>query len=406
MKINEQTKAFIEIHRKEDVNDLALKTKKTEGLDLPFALSQIEGWQKAVKKIPSWAVNDNILYPPHLSMEQCSSQLTALNKQSIMKDMEGAKDSFADLTGGFGIDCCFIGQIFRQCHYVERQEILCNLARHNFNALELKSIEVHQDDAQDFLQQSIHFDWIYMDPARRDSHGGKMTALEDCVPNVLELKELLLAKADYVMLKLSPMLDIKQALTALGTSVKEVHVVSVDNECKELLFVLHGLTNETSIKIHTINLSSNSKEPQLFTFTSDDEKLPCTYAERFKTYLYEPNASVLKAGAFKSIARLYKLEKLHPSSHLYTSDQLEEAFPGRIFHIQGYTLFNMKSLILFLKDIRQANLTVRNFPQSVAELRKKLKLNEGGDTYLFATTLLHEEKVLIHCFLINKSIPL
>ena len=406
MKINEQTKTFIETHRKEDVNALALKTKKAEGLDLSFALSQIEGWQKALKKIPSWAVNADILYPPHLSMEQCSSQLTALYKQSIVKGIEGAKDSFADLTGGFGIDCCFIGQTFKKCHYVERQEILCDLARHNFHTLGLNSIEVHQDDAQDFLQQSIHLDWIFMDPARRDSHGGKMAALEDCVPNVLELKDLLLAKADYVMLKLSPMLDIKQATTALGTSVKEVHVVSVDNECKELLFVLQSNNNETSIKTHTINLTSNGREPQLFTFTSDDDKLPCTYAEHLKTYLYEPNASVLKAGAFKSIARFYNLEKLHPSSHLYTSDQLDKEFPGRIFQIQGYTLFNTKSLKLFLKDIRQANLTVRNFPQSVAELRKKLRLGEGGDTYLFATTLLHEEKVLIHCFLINKSIPL
>ena len=406
MRINEHTQLFIKQHLTDDVRVLALKTKKAEGLDLPFALSQIEGWQKALKKIPSWAVNDGILYPPHLSMEQCSSQLTALYKQSIIKGTKGAMGSFADLTGGFGIDCYFIGQIFKQCHYVERQEILCDLARHNFNALGLNTIEVHQADAQDFLQQSIHLNWIFMDPSRRDSHGGKMAALEDCIPNVLELKESLLEKADYVMLKLSPMLDIKQAATVLGTSVKEVHVVSVDNECKELLFVLHGHTNDTSMKIHTVNLSSNGKEPQLFTFTSDDEKLPCTYAKHLMTYLYEPNTSVLKAGAFKSIARFYRFEKLHPSSHLYTSDQLDKEFPGRIFQIHDYTLFNMKSLKLFLKDIRQANLTVRNFPQSVAELRKKLKLGEGGDTYLFATTLLHEEKVLIHCFLINKSISL
>ena len=397
MEISEHTRIFIKQHLTDDVRALALKVKPQEDLDLPFALTQIEGWQKAKDKLPSWAVDENILYPPHLSMEQCSSELTAQFKQQIVVESKTKLDTFADLTGGFGIDCAFIGKLFQQAYYVERQELLCQLAKNNFLVRNLKNVNIYHTDAKDFLLQTQHMDWLFIDPARRNQSGGKMVALEDCEPNILELKDLLLEKADKVMAKLSPMLDIKKALSTLGDTVEQVYVVSVDNECKEILIVMNKNVHSCEHLLTAVNLSSKGETSQLFSFHYEEEEKSCDYATTLQSYLYEPNASILKVGAFKSIASRFHLTKLHPNSHLYTSDTLHSDFPGRIFHIEDYSSFNKKELANLLQGINKGNLTVRNFPQDVATLRKKLKLNEGGDIYLFATTLNDGKKTLIKC---------
>ena len=397
MVINEHTRDFIKQHLTDDVRALALKVKPQEEIDLPFALTQIEGWQKAKDKLPSWAANEDILYPPHLSLEQCSSELTALYKQQIVMESNTRQDTFADLTGGFGIDCAFIGKLFKKAYYVERQELLCQLAKNNFLVRNLKNIDICHTDAKDFLLQTSHLDWLFIDPARRNLSGGKVVALEDCEPNILELKELLLEKADKVMAKLSPMLDIKKALSALGNTVEQVYVVSVDNECKEILLVMSKNAQHYEHLLTAANLSSKGDPPQLFSFHLGEEEKSCNFTTTLQTYLYEPNASILKAGAFKSIASRFHLAKLHPNSHLYTSDTLHSDFPGRIFLIEDYSSFNKKELAQLLDGIDKGNLTVRNFPQDVAILRKKLKLKEGGSIYLFATTLNDGKRILIKC---------
>lgn len=396
MKIDEQTRAFISAHREENVRTLALKYAKSSDIDLTQALTQIEGWQKAREKLPTWADKEGILYPPLLSMEQCSSELTALYKRQIIETSSDKHTSFTDLTGGFGIDFSFIAPLFQQATYVERQATLCELATANFQTLGLKQAKVCHADTKDYLPQMQKTDWVFLDPARRSHSGGKVFAIQDCEPNLIEIKEQLLEKANHILVKLSPMLDIHQALKELP-AVEEVHVVSVDNECKELLLVMHKAAAPQTPVIVAAQLFSNETNPQIFRFTWEEEEKECHYTSTIGDYLYEPNAALLKAGAFRSVARHWELEKLHPNSHLYTSSHHQPTFPGRIFHVKGYARFNKAELKTLLQGVEKANLTVRNFPQSVADLRKKLKLKEGGDTYLFATTLQDDSKVLIKC---------
>lgn len=398
MTLNEETLQFIRKHRRDDVRSLALQAHRYPAIDMTTAITQIAGWQVAKEKVPEWAVCDAILYPAHLSMEQCSSEITAKYKADIVGRQKSACNSFADLTGGFGIDCAFLSAGFRKATYVERQEVLCDIASHNFPHLGLSQISVCREDSIHHLQNMTPVDWIFIDPARRDGHGGKTVAINDCEPNVSALEDLLLEKAKHVLIKLSPMLDLTLALNDLK-QVEEVHIISVDNECKELLLVLgHQETIPAEqIPIHCINMV-HSGEQQTVTFTRLQEKECSTaYTSELKAFLYEPNASLLKAGAFCSIAHLYQVEKLHPNSHLYTSDHYVSDFPGRKFRITGSSGFNKKELKTLLNTDKKANLTVRNFPASVAELRKRLKLPEGGDTYLFATTLADGKKTLIRC---------
>lgn len=429
---NPDTLRFIREHRRDDVRLLALQARRHPAVDMPAAITQIAGWQVAREKIPAWAENEAIRYPAHLSMEQCSSEVTARYKAELVRrpaetaPQQAGKEhipapagSFTDLTGGFGIDCAFLSACFRKATYVERQQTLCDIARHNFPALHLHHISVCHDDSIRHLQAMEPVDWIFIDPARRDGHGGKTVAIAECEPDVSALEELLLGKARHVLVKLSPMLDLALALHDLR-HVKAAHVVSVNNECKELLLVLghetdaspegNGLSAEENglsagenglsaeeIPIHCVNLTT-STEAQSLCFTRRQEKeRPCPYTATLKTYLYEPNASILKAGAFRSVAYLYNVEKLHPNSHLYTSDEYIPGFPGRKFRITGSSSLNKKEMKALLGTERRANLTVRNFPASVAELRKRLKLAEGGDTYLFATTLADDKKLLIAC---------
>lgn len=396
MTLNEETLRFISMHRQDDVRVLALQAAKYPTVDMPSAATQIAGWQAARTKIPAWAATDGILYPPHLSMEQCSSQLTAIYKVNVVKQTGTNFNHLADLTGGFGIDFSFLAREFKQADYVERQKVLCDLARHNFPLLGLKHATVHQADATAYLQAMEPVSWLFLDPARRDGHGGKTVAIADCEPDVSTLEPLLLAKAEKVLLKLSPMLDLAQALHTLR-HVVQAHVVAVGGECKELLLVL---SPDVSLKpdmvpINCINLPT---QQAAFRFTRlQEQKAPCTYADAPRAYLYEPHAALLKAGAFRSLAAAYKIEKLHPNSHLYTSDTLADRFPGRTFRIDGWSSFGKREVKELLDGEKKANLTVRNFPATVAELRKRLKLSEGGNVYLFATTLADGQKVLVRC---------
>ena len=349
MQISPEIQLFIREHSSDDVRVLALQAKKYPDIDMPTVITQIAGRKVAAEKIPSWWEIEKIWYPKHLSLEQCSSEITARYKARLLQG-----DSLTDLTGGFGIDCSFLATGFKSATYVERQEELCEIAAHNFPVLNLNHINIKNEDGVTYLQAMSPVDCLFLDPARRNEHGGKTVAISDCEPNVAELEELLLQKANRVMIKLSPMLDLSLALKELKQT-QEVHILSVNNECKELLILLG------------------------------------------ETYLYEPNASLLKAGAFRSIAAAYPVRKLHPNSHLYTSDTFIENFPGRIFRIVNQCSFNKKEVKENLADLKKANVTVRNFPATVAELRKRIHLAEGGDTYLFASTLNNGQKVLIRC---------
>lgn len=395
MNPSEETLRFIRLHRRDDVRALALQAAKYPDVDMAEAVVQIAGIQIAEKKIPQWAQTEGILYPKHLSMEQCSSEVTARYKASLV---EG--DSFADLTAGFGVDCSFIARRFRRADYVERQETLCCLAAHNFPLLGLSHINVHCADALTYLQAMAPVDCLFLDPARRDSHGGKTVAISDCEPDVSRLEPLLVEKGRTVMIKLSPMLDIAAVLRDLRC-VREIHIISVNNECKELVVILRRDSDVSESIGKEIIISCeqlvNNSPSQHFDFTyAEEREAVCPITDKVGAYLYEPGAALLKAGAYRLLAARYGVSKLHLNSHLYTSDE-PVAFPGRAFKVMAVSGFGKKDLKALLSGVEKANLTVRNFPSSVAELRKKLKLKEGGDTYLFATTLASGEKVLIKC---------
>ena len=390
MELTTETIRFIEENVRADVRSLALQAKKYPKVDMAMAVVQIVGRQIAEAKVPTWYRTEGLLYPKHLSMEQCSSEATAIYKASLV---EG--DTFADLTGGFGIDCSFLSRKFKKADYVERQAELCELAKHNFPLLGLH-IGVHNEDGVEYLKQMQPVDVLFLDPARRDGHGGKTVAIADCEPDVAALEDLLVEKARKVVVKLSPMLDLSLALKDLK-HVCEVHIVSTDNECKELLLVLQKTSISSDISIHCINII-RSGDCQTYTFTQEQERMSdCPLANEVEAYLYEPNASILKAGAYRSLTQAYPVKKLHTSSHLYVSPHFIEDFPGRRFQVEAVSGFGKKELKDFLQGMEKANLTIRNFPSSVAELRKRLKLKEGGEDYFFATTLADESKVIIKC---------
>ena len=393
MQISPETIRFIEEHASDDVCQLALQTKKYPQVDLSTAMVQISGRQIAEAKIPSWSKVQGLLYPKHLSMEQCSSEATACYKAELVKG-----DTLADLTGGFGIDCSFLSRKFKKADYVERQAELCDLARHNFPLLGLH-IDVHNEDGVEYLKRMNPVDCLFLDPARRDSHGGKTVAISDCEPDVSTLEDLLVEKAKTVLVKLSPMLDLSLALKILKY-VREVHIVSVNNECKELLLILQKQSISSDVSIHCEHIVNDLH--QHFVFTQEQERISdCPLTSQVEAYLYEPNASILKAGAYRSLTQSYEVKKLHSSSHLYVSSRLIEDFPGRRFQVEAVSGFGKKELKTFLQGMEKANLTIRNFPSSVADLRKRLKLKEGGEDYIFATTLADESKILIKC----KKVP-
>ena len=372
--MNEATLEQIRRHRQDDVRQLALK-----GMD-PLVIQQIAGWQVARTKVPSWAEVEGLHYPRHLSLEQCSSEQTARYKASLLSP----GDTFVDLTGGFGVDFFFMSQPFQRRVYVEQQQELCDIARHNFDLLN-HPCTVVCGSATEYLQQMPHASAIYIDPARRDAHGARTYSISDCTPNVLELQELLVKKADRVIIKLSPMLDWHKAASDLQ-HISAIHIVSVQNECKELLLVLaDGAMSEAPVVC--INLLADGTHQRFEYNPATNAQSANVNAKVNAIYLYEPNASIMKAGCFDEIGDFYQICKLSANSHLYVSDHEVKDFPGRGFQILSIPSMNKRELKEALRDIDRANITVRNFPMSAEALRKRLRLKDGGDLYIFATTV-------------------
>lgn len=385
--MNQATIDFIREHSDDDVRQLALRGTRDPEVDLTYALEQIAGRQMARTKIPSWASVEDIVYPPHLSMEQCSSEQTARYKAGIA----GKGALVVDLTAGFGVDMASVSQGFQRAVHVERLPHLCAISSENYQRLGLQHIEVVCGDGIEYLHQLDHADLIYLDPARRDAHGGRTYGIADCTPNVLEILDEMLEKADRVMLKLSPMLDWRKAVEELK-KVSEVHIVSVDNECKELLLML--LKEKKALKVFCVN------NENVFSFDGDDflgQQTTNTQQPLPNTFLFEPNASIMKAGCFELLEQRFGIRQLDKNSHLFVSDKEMPEFPGRQFVIELTTTMNKRELKTAFAGIDRANITVRNFPISVAELRKKLKLKDGGDIYVFATTVAGQGHLLIIC---------
>ena len=391
--MNAATRQFIETHLKDDVRRLAL-ARFPDDVDKILALNQIEARQLLSKKVPSWASDSGLLFPGHLSIEQCSSELTARYKASIINK----GDVFIDLTGGFGIDCYFLSENFKEAYYVENQKELCELAEHNFNVLG-KNIKVINADAETFLNQMPATDntLIFIDPSRRDAYNRKMVSLHDCSPDVVDLQNVLLKNAKNVLIKASPMLDISLITNELK-NISEIHIVSVKNECKEILIKIEqGFDGE--IKYHCVNfIGNNLKSSQSFEFF---ETSMCSaisgFATTIKRYLYEPNAALMKAGAFKLVSQRFGIDKLHINSHLYTSDNLISDFPGRVFEVVGFAPFNKKIKKELLKNETEASVATRNFPLTSNELRKVLNLKESDENFVFGTTMAGERKMVVLC---------
>ena len=485
--MNQATQDFIRQHQDEDVRQLAFLGSKYPEVNMPFALDQIRGRKMAHVKLPRWASIEGIIYPPHISMEQCSSEQTALYKAELAARLlglsvsssehekecekasnshfskicefasEGAVDSefaknedtckkqqiltecgkyvnkskekpneedfseeieFVDLTGGFGVDFSYMAsRLGVKSMYVERQAHLCEAAKENFERLGLKNVSVKNGDgievlhsfaskkeaaasdslgitegqSRSLLKTNLGLKLIFIDPARRDDAGNKVVSLKDCTPDVTVLQEEMLSKADYVIIKLSPMLDWHRAISELS-HVREVHIISVNNECKELLLVLSA-RNMGNLRIYCVNDAQSFVCEESDMEASSVKIAPSTLEEM--QYLYEPNASLMKAGCFGVLSGRYDARMLSKNSHLFVSQAPIEAFPGRSFRIIAVSSFNKKELKRHLSGITKANIATRNFPLSVAELRKRLKLKDGGETYIFATTLSDESHVLM-----------
>lgn len=446
--MNDETREFVAMHRNEDVRELALKAKRVEGLDLPLALDQIAGWQIARKKLPQWASCEGIVYPPHISMEQCSSQFTAQYKSEIAQtllapaatvrarvsdsgesdnqttksepqlsdsaesdtqetktgvrvsdssesDTLVARSSMVDLTGGFGVDFSYLARGFSQATYVERQRHLCDLAEHNMAALGLDQARIVCGDGVEYLRQMGPVDFIYLDPARRDEHGSRTYAIEDCTPNVLELRDLLLAKSQYTLVKLSPMLDWRKAVADFDGTVREVHIVATGNECKELLLVLGQQVHEEPSAPRVFCVNDNQRIDYDSAAYTQGLRIGGKPLPEAKNYLYEPNASIMKAGCFDLVEERFGVTQVGPSSHLFVSATPVADFPGRGFAIEAIGGMNKKDIKRLLNGTKQANIAVRNFPLTAPQLRKKLKLADGGPVYLFGTTMQGCDHVLL-----------
>ena len=437
------TAEFIQEYREKDTRQLALQSARFPDVDMPYALDQIKGWQTARRKLPTWAACDGIVYPPHLSMEQCSSEPTAQYKLNLAMEWARRVDhasSMTDLTGGFGVDFSFTSCAFASATYVERNAQLCHMVEHNLPLLGIDNAKVVCADAVDYLSTLDMQTMIFLDPARRDQLGAKTVMLADCTPDVVQLLPQLLKKSRFTMLKLSPMLDWHKAVEDLQGMVREVHIVSVGGECKELLLVLSEEI-ESELKVFCADLeagggsgeaglsggssrssgsssSSLSSEPSfprtpsspcapsspsapshasLFVYApgasrpAPNSQLPTQNSK----FLHEPNASIMKAGCFDELAAAYGVSPVSRNSHLFLSAEPVDGFPGRSFSIERVTTLNKRELRQALAGIEKANIATRNFPLSVAELRKRLKLKDGGDVYIFATTTAEDEHLLL-----------
>ena len=413
------TAEFIREYRERDIRQLALQATRFPNVDMPYALDQIQGWQIARRKLPKWAACDGVIFPPHLSMEQCSSEPTAqyklnlamewttlnseLSTQNCRRQQFKTQNSkfktstrMTDLTGGFGVDFSFTSCAFAAATYVERNEQLCHIVEHNLPLLGLNNATVVCADAVEYLSTVEPQTMLFLDPARRDEHGAKTVMLADCTPDVVQLLPKLLEKSRFTMLKLSPMLDWHKAVDDLQGAVREVHIVSVGGECKELLLVLSKVV-ESELKVYCADLSTASDTSSLFVYTPGSSAPVAN--SKLKTqnskFVHEPNASIMKAGCFDELAAAYGVSPVSRNSHLFLSDEPIEDFPGRSFVVERVTTMNKGELRKALVGIEKANIATRNFPLTVAELRKRLKIKDGGDVYIFATTTAEGEHVLL-----------
>jgi 16S rRNA G966 N2-methylase RsmD len=424
MNISKATLDFVCKHANDDVRKLALSAKRAEGLDLSFALDQIAGRQKANVKLPSWFEMANMamgedadernffVFPPHISMEQCSSEQTARYKKRVLSsilDRDRSRNAhFIDITGGFGVDFSYLAQGFTEATYVERQEHLCEIARHNFpllglphanvickeleSPLELPILGTDLKRTCNGLETDLQGIVVFIDPARRDTNGNRTYAIGDCTPNILGFIGELLNRTAVVMVKLSPMLDWHQTVEDInrasgsGNAVREVHIVSTQNECKELLLVLSE-RYEGALEVYCVN------DDEAFVFIPSEAKAPVSES-RSTEKLFVPNASVMKAGCFSEVESRFGVRQIARNSHLFVGGADVEGFPGRVFNILCVTTMNKKGLKSALAGIDRANISVRNFPLSPEQLRKRLKIKDGGDIYLFATTTDEEEHVI------------
>lgn len=397
------TQEFITQNLDADIRDLALRHAGRTDIDLHYALDQIAGRRTAQTKLPLWAATDGIIYPPHISMEQCSSEQTAMYKAEVAQRLIAElpvlpvlppnPTTLIDLTGGFGVDFSFLAPMFDKAVYIERQSHLCGLSRHNMAALGITQAETICGDCAQIIGEISHATLIYADPARRSASGSRTFAISDCTPDVLAMRETLLDKADFTMIKLSPMLDWRKAAADMGSHVGEVHIVSAGNECKELLLIMSRKFTGLE-RIYCVN------DDQTFSFTpsqTSQQSLTSQLSPAPPAYLYEPNASLMKAGCFALIAQRYACRPVSRDSHLFLSSEPIPSFPGRGFAIRAITTMNKRELKAALGGTGRANVSVRNFPMTADALRKKLKLKDGGDTYIFGTTTADSRHVLIIC---------
>lgn len=383
--------AFIQAHLSDDPDRLLLSASRYPEIDMPFVVAQITARRQIKEKLPTWYQQEQLLFPAKIAAEQCSSEQTALYKQQLVT--EG--DTLCDLTGGLGIDSYYFSRRVKQVYYIERFPSYCEVARANMATLGARNVAVLEGDSTQWLDQLPAIDVFYVDPARRGEGNKRMFALSDCEPNLTQLLPRLLAKAPRVIAKLSPMADLRQTLALLPTT-QAIHILSVKNECKELLFVIGREPRESAVPIHCVHLTKQAASDECFVCSLEAEQQAASHlATTLRRYLYEPNASVLKAGAFKQVACQFPVEKLQVSSHLYTSDHYVDRFPGRRFEVDEVIPFHSKSCKQLAGQSLQANVTTRNFPLTVEALRKKCRIREGGDIYLFATTGPKEEKLLI-----------
>lgn len=382
--LNTEIQEFISSNLNSDINSLLLKGTNFPTLETKDIIEQIEAKKRSEKKLPTWFNAKNIYYPNKLNIEQTSSEITAQYKSGLISG-----DSIIDLTGGFGVDCYYFSKVFKTVFHCEINKSLSEIINHNYKQLNINNIISKKIDGIEFLKTAIKiFDWIYIDPSRRHDSKGKVFFLNDCLPNVPEHLDLLFEHTKNIMIKTSPLLDLSVGISELKY-VKTIHIVSVNNEVKELLWILeHGFDSDISIK--TANIKKENVE--YFNFSMEREKSLESKYSRPLTYLYEPNGAILKAGAFDAISNQLHVYKLHKHSHLYTNEAIID-FPGRCFKIENIIPYSKKELKNLA--ISKANITTRNFPETVEKLREKFKIKDGGDNYLFFTTDLNSDKIVI-----------
>ncbi len=383
--LNKEVQNFINTNLKSDVTKLILKGSPFEEVSIQEIAAQIMAKNSCEKKLSTWFNTENIYYSNKLNIEQTSSEITATYKSNLVSG-----ETLIDITGGFGVDAYFFSQKVTNITHCEIAEELSSMVTHNFKQLKVKNISTYLGDGIEFLEKSKEkFDWIYADPSRRNDAKGKVFLLEDCLPNVPKKINLLFEKTDNVLLKVSPILDITSALNELQF-VKEIHVVAIENEVKELLFLLEK-NYIKNIQVKTINIAKNNT--QKFNFILDDTS-SAIFSEA-KKYVYEPNAAILKSGAFLQVSEKLNIAKLHPHSHLYTSSELTD-FPGRRFEVKHCISYNKKQLLKLI-PLKKTNIATRNFPETVAKIRKKTGLKDGGNQYLFFTTDINNKHLVLIC---------